>query len=87
MTRRRLWMQTVFVCSMLVIPAIAMNLSEEVKWGIGDFFIAAVMLSLLAFSVDHIYHINNRPTYSAVLITLSVMIFLLIWVHLAVVIF
>ncbi len=73
--------------SMLLITFIAMQLSNEVNWGLLDFIVAGVLLLGAGFIVDFVIRkvpkINYRIT---IIVTLLILLFL-IWAELAVGIF
>ena len=73
--------------SILLIPFIAMQLSNEVNWGLLDFIVAGVLLLGAGFIVDFVIRkvpkINYRIT---IIVTLLILLFL-IWAELAVGIF
>jgi len=72
---------------MLLITFIAMQLSNEVNWGLLDFIVAGVLLLGAGFIVDFVIRkvpkINYRIT---IIVTLLILLFL-IWAELAVGIF
>ena len=73
--------------SMLLITFIAMQLSNEVNWGLLDFIVAGVLLLGAGFIVNFVIRkvpkINYRIT---IIVTLLILLFL-IWAELAVGIF
>ena len=73
--------------SILLIPFIAMQLSNEVNWGLLDFIVAGVLLLGTGFIIDFVIRkvpkINYRIT---IIVTLLILLFL-IWAELAVGIF
>jgi hypothetical protein len=75
------------VASLLLVPLIAMQFTDEVNWNFLDFMIAALLLLVSSLIGDFIIRkVTNSmlqiPLYIAVLVLL-----LLIWVELAVGIF
>ena len=73
--------------SILLIPFIAMQFSNEFNWGLLDFIVAGVLLLGAGFIVDFVIRkvpkINYRIT---IIVTLLILLFL-IWAELAVGIF
>jgi len=72
------------VAALLLLPAVAMLFTDEVRWSPFDFVVAAVMLGGTAFVSDLIWgRLRNRRTR---LIALAVVLFLLVlvWGELAV---
>lgn len=71
----------------LLIPLTAMQLTNEVKWGLFDFIIAGLLL----FTTGLIYELTSRRVkgtrYRVVIAFILITILLLIWAELAVGIF
>ncbi len=69
----------------LLIPLIAMQFTDDVNWGIGDFIIMGVIL----LSLGNLFILVSRkfPHKKTLLAVVFVIIFLAIWVELAVGIF
>lgn len=71
----------------LLIPAVAMQFTKEVNWGLGDFLVAGALLLSLAFGFEYITrHITNKK-FQLAACAAAMIAFLLIWAHLAVGIF
>jgi len=73
------------VLSILLIPLIAMQFTNEVNWGLLDFFIAAILLFTTGIILDFL--IRKKIKYKSVLLLVIVITFMLIWAELAVGIF
>lgn len=73
--------------ALLLIPFIAIQITNEVKWGILDFTVMSILLSLTALLSEVV--LRNVKTLAARWIWCSLVIigFLLIWAELAVGIF
>ncbi len=69
---------------LLLIPLIAMQLTDEVNWSFFDFVIMGVMLFITALAIGIIIKMIKYSKYRNIFITMIVMIFLLIWVELGV---
>lgn len=71
-------------CALLSIPAIAMFFTDEVKWGPGDFLVAAVLLSgmglLLELAVKRLPTLKHRVLAGGAV----VLALLFVWMELAV---
>ncbi|NPD86795.1 hypothetical protein HNS38_18680 [Lentimicrobium sp. L6] len=78
----------IFICvSILLIPLIAMQFTEEVNWSIGDFIVAGVLLLGTGLLFELIIRKVKEPKYR-IIIYISILILLfLVWAELAVGIF
>ena len=72
---------------LLLIPAIAMLFSSEVKWGIFDFIVAAALLWGTGLLIETVLRKVRSGTNRILLCTAVVFVLLLIWAELAVGIF
>ncbi len=72
------------LASILAIPAIIMQFTDEVKWSLGDFLVAAVLLSLFAFAMHSIKRKVDQRNRRRILYLAFILVFLLIWAELAV---
>ena len=72
---------------LLLIPFIAMQFTDEVNWGIGDFFIMGIMLSTPGISIQFVFNKIDSQPKRIILISIIIVFFLLIWAELAVGIF
>ncbi len=70
--------------SLMLIPALAMQFSDEVQWNVGDFLMAWFLISALGLSI---YFVNlkfkNRRLKQAIWFFLF-LLFALVWAQLAV---
>ena len=69
---------------LLLIPIIAMLLTDEVNWSFFDFVIMGVMLSITGLAIGIIIKKIKYYKYRNIFITIIVMIFLLTWAELGV---
>ena len=69
---------------LLLIPLIAMQLTDEVNWSFFDFIIMGVMLSITGLAIGIIIKKIKYSKYRNIFITMIIMIFLLIWAELGV---
>ena len=69
---------------LLLIPMIAMQLTDEVKWSFFDFLIMGIMLSITGLALGIIIKKIKYYKYRNIFIAIIVMIFLLIWAELGV---
>lgn len=71
----------------LLIPSVAMQLTDEIKWGAMDFLVAAVLLLSAGFAITFIASkIENRTRLVAGISVIAIF-FVLVWAELAVGIF
>lgn len=70
---------------LLLIPLVAMQFSEEVKWTLSDFVIMGALLFITGFMLD--LAIRKAGQYRAITIMAIVGFFLWIWAELAVGVF
>ena len=68
----------------LLLPAIAMNLSAEVAWGPGDFALMAGLLGMVGLGIELALRAALTFKLRAMAIAAMVGMFLLVWAELAV---
>jgi len=69
---------------LLLIPLIAMQLTDEVTWSFFDFMIMGALLTITGLLIGVILKKVKYHKYREIFIVIIVMIFLLIWAELAV---
>ncbi len=75
------------VTVLLLIPLIAMQFSDEVKWSVFDFVVAGVLLLSAAFSIEFVLRKINKKETRIVLLIIILLALILVWLELAVGIF
>ena len=75
------------VTSLLLIPLIAMQFTDEVNWSLFDFLIAAVLLFGTGFMIDLVIRKTNNLKYRVTILVVIIITFFLIWAELAVGVF
>lgn len=70
--------------SLLLIPLIGMQFSNEVNWSLSDFLIMGVLLLLAGTGIEIARRKVQNVRKKWILIGVVVLVFLLIWVELAV---
>lgn len=75
------------VSLLLLIPLIAMQLTEEVNWTLADFIIATTLLISTGLTFTYITKKVKKPLFRIVLSVTLLIIMLLVWIELAVGIF
>ena len=73
--------------SILLIPFMAMQLSNEVNWGLLDFIVAGVLLLGTGFIIDFVIRKVPKISYRIMIIGALLILLFLIWAELAVGIF
>jgi len=69
---------------LLLIPIIAMQLTNEVNWTLFDFLIASILLLITGMSIDYITRKLERPKHRIALSVITFAMLLLIWAEFAV---
>ena len=87
MPSKLLFQRTLMVLSLLLIPLVAMQFTDQVDWSFGDFLVMAGLLFSLTMAVAVVRQKAREKTQRIGLIALLLLIFLLIWAELAVGIF
>jgi len=72
---------------LLLIPVIAMQLTDEVNWDLVDFIIAGVLLLCVGLLIEFVLRKLKKNKNRIVVLIVIILIFLLLWVELAVGIF
>ena len=74
-------------CLLLLIPLIGMKFTSEINWSLSDFIAMGILLLALGFTCEFVFRKISNKTFRLGLIALLVIVFLLIWIELAVGIF
>jgi len=85
-SKRQIW-YFLIILILLAIPLIAMQFTDEVNWQVGDFVVAAVLLSGTAGGIELVIRMVKNRNYQTLFIVLFILFFLMIWAELAVGIF
>lgn len=72
---------------LLALPAAAMIMTKEVNWDAQDFAVFAVMLTVLCAALEGAWNWLTLPRWRVGSALFAVLLFLTVWVHLAVGIF
>lgn len=78
---------TFVILGLLAIPFIAMQFTDEVDWGLGDFIIAFALLASLSLIIEFMRTRIPSKRLKNMAIGIIVLLFLLIWMEMAVGIF
>ena len=87
MQNKRLIIILLISASLLLIPLIAMQFTDEVNWTLFDFIIAGVLLIGTGLMLELVMRKTKQIKYRIAIIIALLIIFLLIWAELAVGIF
>lgn len=87
MKNKRLIIILISVGILLLIPFIAMQLTEEVNWTFFDFIVMGTLLLLTGIILEVVLRKVTQTKYRILLCVLVIGAFLLVWVELAVGIF
>lgn len=79
--------RSLFPLLLLLIPFVAMQLTDQVDWTLFDFLVMGVLLLLVGVGIDLVLRKSKSSQKRLLLIALIVIGFLLIWAELAVGIF
>lgn len=82
--RKRLLRLLMLVGAILLVPLIAMQFTDEVNWGWGDFIIAGILLLGTGLLIEHLIRRIHNKTYQRILISLLVVCLILLWAELGV---
>jgi len=84
---RRLLALLAITAFILLIPLVAMQFTNEVNWGWGDFLLAGLLLFATVFLIELLIRRISNKTYRLALIAVILIGLLLLWAELAVDIF
>ncbi|EAQ30311.1 hypothetical protein NAP1_06025 [Erythrobacter sp. NAP1] len=70
-------------CTLLAIPLLAMQLTGEVNWQIGDFVVAALMLLTLGAVIELVARFVSGRALRATAIAIALAGFVFVWAMLA----
>ena len=87
MENKRVVSITIVILTLLSIPFIGMQLSDEIVWTVSDFVVAAVLLSALGLGIEVSLRMLRTLKQRAIAIGIMVFLFLMVWVELAVGVF
>jgi hypothetical protein len=77
----KLW---IVAALLLALPAVGMQVTREINWGLEDFGAFALMLAGLCLAIEAAMNWLTALRWRVAALTLAMLIFLTIWVHLAV---
>lgn len=87
MKNKRLILILAIVVTILLIPLIAMQFTDEVNWNLLDFVVAGALLLGAGLMYEFVIRKINTSTYRIAAFIVLLVVFLLVWAELAVGIF
>jgi hypothetical protein len=87
MKNKRLLIFIIISLTILVIPLLAMQFTDEVNWTLGDFMMAALLLGTTAILSDLVLRKINNKMFRITILVLVLLCLIIIWAQLAVGIF
>jgi hypothetical protein len=87
MKNKRLLIFIIISLTILVIPLVAMQFTDEVNWTLGDFMMAALLLGTTAILSDLVLRKINNKMFRITILVLVLLCLIIIWAQLAVGIF
>ncbi|MGB0260310.1 MAG: hypothetical protein ACPF99_02760 [Flavobacteriaceae bacterium] len=73
--------------SILLAPLIGMQITDDIQWSLFDFIIMGLLLLVLGFGIQWIWHRSFSTQKKRIFIVFLVFAFILVWVELAVGVF
>ena len=86
-SKLRIYVILIITAIILSIPLIAMQFTNEVKWGLFDFIVAAILLLSTGFTIELVIRKVKTSTTRAILFFIILLVLFLVWAELAVGIF
>jgi peptidoglycan/LPS O-acetylase OafA/YrhL len=86
-SKKRLSIIVISIVLLLLIPLIAMQLTDEVNWTVLDFVVAAALLLATGLLCEFTLRKVNQPKYRIAICVALLLLLFLIWAELAVGIF
>ena len=75
------------IAALLLVPLVAMQFSDEVRWTLSDFAVAGLLLLATGLLIELVLRKIKNVSYRNIAIALILLAFLLTWIELAVGIF
>lgn len=75
------------IALLLLIPFVAMQVTDQVSWNLLDFSLMGFLLTTLGLSIELVFRKVRKFDYRMVVIGILVLCFLLVWAELAVGVF
>lgn len=72
---------------LLLIPLVGTLVSNEVNWSFFDFIIMGILILSMSFGIKQVVMTTKNTNYRVLIIGMILLVFILVWVELAVGIF
>jgi hypothetical protein len=72
---------------LLLFPLVGRLVSNEVNWSFFDFIVMGILILSMSFGIKQVVMITKNTNYRVLIIGMILLVFILIWVELAVGIF
>jgi hypothetical protein len=72
---------------LLLFPLVGTLVSNEVNWSFFDFIVMGILILSMSFGIKHVVTTIKNTNYRILIIGMILLVFILIWVELAVGIF
>jgi hypothetical protein len=72
---------------LLLFPLVGTLVSNEVNWSFFDFIVMGILILSMSFGIKHVVTTTKNTNYRILIIGMILLVFILIWVELAVGIF
>ncbi len=86
-SNKRLTIISFCIASLLLLPLVAMQFTDEVKWTLSDFVVAGILLLVAGLAVEFTMRKVKTTKLRIVACVVLLLVFLLLWAELAVGIF
>jgi hypothetical protein len=77
----------VVTAGILLVPLVAMQITDQVNWSAADFFVVGILLFGAGFALEFAVRRLRKPAHRAIAGLAIAVLFVLIWVELAVGVF
>jgi hypothetical protein len=78
---------SVFLPLLLLIPLVGTLVFNEVNWSFFDFIVMGILILSLSFGIKQVLMTTKNTNYRILIIGIILLVFLLVWIELAVGIF
>ena len=72
---------------LLLFPLVGTLVSNEVNWSFFDFIVMGILILSMSFGIKQVVMITKNTNYRVLIIGMILLVFILVWVELAVGIF
>ena len=87
MNNKRLFIFLIIALLLLLIPFIAVQYTDEVRWDLMDYIIGGILLFILAVIMEIVLRKTTKTNLRIIIISTLLILFVLTWIELAVGIF